>query len=134
MDFNEDMKEEASLVELEDRCIKQGVPYTRVRDYLKVLAKTYNPVGEWIDSKAWDGTSRMQGFLDTITSSSPTALKEMLLKKWLISCVAALYEPNGVELEGILVFPSHDQGGTALLTESLSDGLRVAPSSSQPLL
>ena len=121
MDFNEDMKEEASLVELEDRCIKQGVPYTRVRDYLKVLAKTYNPVGEWIDSKAWDGTSRMQGVLDTITSASPTALKEMLLKKWLISCVAALYEPNGVELEGILVFQGAQGLGKTLWFKRLCD-------------
>ena len=104
MTFIADMKEEASLVEIEDRCIKLGVPHTRVRDYLKILAKEHNPVAEWIESTPWDGTSRLQSFLDTITASSPKALKEMLLKKWLISCVAALYEPNGVELEGILVF------------------------------
>jgi putative DNA primase/helicase len=104
MNFIADMKDEASLVEVEDRCIKMGVPYTRVRDYLKVLADEYNPVAEWIDSKPWDGSPRLPDFLNTIVPSSPTALKDMLLKKWLISCVAAVYEPNGVELEGILVF------------------------------
>ena len=104
MNFIADMKDEASLVEVEDRCIKMGVPYTRVRDYLKVLAKEYNPVAEWIDSEPWDGSPRLPDFLNTIVPSSPTALKDMLLKKWLISCVAAVYEPNGVELEGILVF------------------------------
>ena len=104
MKFIADMKEEASLVEIEDRCINLGVPHTRVRDYLKILAKEYNPVKEWIDSKPWDGTSRLQEFLDTIESRTSDVLKDMLLRKWLISCVAAIYEPNGVELEGILVF------------------------------
>ena len=79
MNFIADMKEEASLVEIEDRCIKMGVPHTRVRDYLKVIANEYNPVIEWIESKPWDGTSRIGEFLKTITSSTPEALKDMLL-------------------------------------------------------
>ena len=119
--FIADMKEEASLVEIEDRCIKMGVPHTRVRDYLKVLANEYNPVVEWIDSEPWDGASRLQDFLDTITSSTPTALKDMLLKKWLISCVAAAYEPKGVELEGILVFQGAQGLGKTLWFKRLCD-------------
>lgn len=121
MKFIADMKEEASLVEIEDRCIKLGVPHTRVRDYLKVLAKEYNPVAEWINSQAWDGTSRLQEFLDTVSTTTPQALKEMLLKKWLISCVAACYEPNGVELEGILVFQGAQGLGKTLWFKRLCD-------------
>lgn len=121
MKFIADMKEEASLVEVEDRCIKMGVPYTRVRDYLKVLAKEYNPVAEWIDSEPWDGSSRLPDFLNTIGSSNSNALKDMLLKKWLISCVAALYEPNGVELEGILVFQGAQGLGKTLWFKRLCD-------------
>ena len=121
MNFIADMKEEASLVEIEDRCINMGVPHTRVRDYLKILAKEYNPVKEWIDSKAWDGTSRLQDFLNTIESRNSDALKDMLLKKWLISCVAAAYEPNGVELEGILVFQGAQGLGKTLWFKRLCD-------------
>ena len=121
MDFIADMKEEASLVEIEDRCINMGVPHTRVRDYLKILSKEYNPVKEWIDSKPWDGKTRLQDFLNTIESRNSDVLKDMLLKKWLISCVAAAYEPNGVELEGILVFQGAQGLGKTLWFKRLCD-------------
>jgi putative DNA primase/helicase len=121
MKFIADMKEEASLVEIEDRCILTGVPHTRVRDYLKILAKEYNPVVEWIDSRAWDKKTRLQDFLDTIKSRNSDVLKDMLLKKWLISCVAAAYEPNGVELEGILVFQGAQGLGKTLWFKRLCD-------------
>jgi len=103
MKFIADMKEEASLIEIEDRCINMGIPHTKVRDYLKVLAKEYNPVKEWIDSEPWDGQDRLPTFLNSLVTHESNQLKEMLMKKWLISCVAAAYEINGVELEGILV-------------------------------
>ena len=103
MEFIADMHEEASLIEIEDRCINMGIPHTKVRDYLKVLAREYNPVKEWIESEPWDGTDRLQTFMDSLVTEESAQLKEMLLKKWLISCVAAACEKNGVELEGILV-------------------------------
>jgi putative DNA primase/helicase len=103
MEFIADMYEEASLIEIEDRCINMGIPHTKVRDYLKVLAREYNPVREWIESEPWDGTDRLQAFMDSLVTEESAQLKEMLLKKWLISCVAAACEKNGVELEGILV-------------------------------
>ena len=121
MDFIADMKEEASLVEIEDRCINMGVPHTRVRDYLKILSKEYNPVKEWIESKPWDGKTRLQDFLNTIESRNSDVLKDMLLRKWLISCVAAAYEPNGVELEGILVFQGAQGLGKTLWFKRLCD-------------
>jgi putative DNA primase/helicase len=69
------------------------IPESKVRDYLKLLAVEYNPVRDWMESRAWDGQSRLQAFLDSITSTNQP-LKEMLMKKWLISCVAAACEPN----------------------------------------
>ena len=102
--FIADMKEEAALIEIEDRAINMGIPHTRVRDYLKVLAVEWNPVKAWMESRKWDGRSRLQEFLDTIGSPENEKLKEMLMKKWLISCCAAACEEHGVSLEGILVF------------------------------
>jgi putative DNA primase/helicase len=120
MTFITDMKEEASLIEIEDRCINMGIPHTKVRDYLKILAREYNPVAEWIDSKPWDGTSRLQTFLDSIVSTNEE-LKDMLMKKWLISCVACVYEKNGVELEGILVLQGAQGLGKTLWFKRLCD-------------
>ena len=121
MEFIADMHEEASLIEIEDRCINMGIPHTKVRDYLKVLAREYNPVKEWIDSEPWDGTDRLQTFMDSLVTEESAQLKEMLLKKWLISCVAAAHEVNGVELEGILVLQGAQGLGKTLWFKRLCD-------------
>lgn len=118
--FIADLKEEAALIEIEDRCIQLGIPHTRVRDYLKLLAEEYNPVRDWIESEPWDGTERLQAFLDTIESPQKQ-LKETLMTKWLISCVAAACEPNGIELEGILVFQGAQGLGKTLWFKRLAD-------------
>lgn len=119
--FIADMREEASLIEIENRCINMGIPHTKVRDYLKILAEEYNPVKEWIDSKPWDGTSRLEAFMDTLVTVESKKQKEILLKKWLISCVAAAYEENGVELEGILVLQGAQGLGKTLWFKRLCD-------------
>ena len=118
--FIQDMQDESALIEIEDRCIQMNIPHTKVRDYLKLLAIEYNPVKDWMESKPWDGQSRLQAFLDSITSAD-TSLKEMLMKKWLISCVAAACEPNGVSLEGILVFQGAQGLGKTLWFKRLAD-------------
>ena len=119
--FISDMKEEAALIEIEDRAINMGIPHTRVRDYLKVLATEWNPVKQWMESRKWDGRSRLQEFLDTIGSPENEKLKEMLMKKWLISCCAAACEENGVELEGILVFQGAQGLGKTLWFKRLAN-------------
>jgi len=119
--FIADMKEEAALIEIEDRAINMGIPHTRVRDYLKVLATEWNPVKQWMESRKWDGKSRLQSFLDTIGSPENEKLKEMLMKKWLISCCAAACEDNGVELEGILVFQGAQGLGKTLWFKRLAN-------------
>ena len=119
--FIADMQEEASLIEVENRCINMGIPHTKVRDYLKILAREYNPVKEWIDSEPWDGQDRLPAFLNSLTTEESAQLKEMLLKKWLISCVAAAYEKNGVELEGILVLQGAQGLGKTLWFKRLCD-------------
>ena len=98
-----DLEEDAAITEIEDRCIQMNVPHDRVRFNLKLLARESNPVAEWITSKAWDGTSRLQDLLDTVDAED-NALKETLMTKWLTSCVAAACGEEGVSSEGILVF------------------------------
>jgi putative DNA primase/helicase len=119
--FIADMKEEAALIEIEDRAINMGIPHTKVRDYLKVLAVEWNPVEQWMQSPPWDGKSRLQDFLDTIGSPENEKLKEMLMKKWLISCCAAACEKNGVALEGILVFQGAQGLGKTLWFKRLAN-------------
>jgi len=115
-----DMRDESALIEIEDRCIQLGVPHQKTRDYLKLLAKEYNPVKDFMEHIPWDGTSRLNQFLATIKSSNEP-LKEMLMTKWLVSCVAAACEPSGVALEGILVFQGAQGLGKTLWFKNLAD-------------
>ena len=98
-----DLEEDAAVTEIEDRCIQMNVPHDRVRFNLKLLARESNPVAEWIESRPWDGTSRLQSLLDTVDAQD-NPLKEVLMTKWLTSCVAAACGDEGVSSEGILVF------------------------------
>ena len=101
--FIKDLEEDAAITEIEDRCIQLDVPHDRLRYDLKLLAREYNPVKEWIESRAWDKKPRLQKLLDTIDAED-NRLKEILMTKWLLGCVAAACRDQGANLEGILVF------------------------------
>ncbi len=81
------------------------IPSGNVKQFLFSIADQShrNPVREFIESAPWDGTSRLESFYSTIQSANEP-LKEVLLKRWMISAVAAAYEPYGISAGGILVF------------------------------
>jgi putative DNA primase/helicase len=93
-----------SFATLVSYCKQARVPTDNLNGHLTVIADAnqYNPVSTWIESKPWDGVARLQDFCNTITSPDEP-FKEVLMKKWLISAVAAAYEPSGVYGGGMLV-------------------------------
>lgn len=102
--FTIDNRANASLAHITSWCNRVGIPTGSLGEFLSKIADSnpYNPVATWIESVPWDKESRLKDLYDTI--QSPTILKEQLIKKWLISCVAAVYEPEGVSAHGVLVF------------------------------
>lgn len=86
----------------------------------------YNPVATWIGSKKWDGATRLQQFYDTVQEVEPRRmpdgriLKEVLMRKWLISAVAAAYEPDGVVARGVLTFVSKQNLGKTRWAKQLA--------------
>ena len=74
-------------------------------DFLTYLCdkNQYNPVSTWVMSKPWDGVSRIQEFYDTVHSPNK-AVKELILKRWMVSAVASAFSPNGLTTRGVLVF------------------------------
>lgn len=105
-------------------------------------ANQYNPVATWIESKSWDGRSRLQEFFNTVTAKRDKtlpdgrSLKETLMRRWLISAVAAAYSPNGVVARGVLTFVSKQNLGKTYWAKRLAppeldiiaDGLILNPS------
>lgn len=106
-----DTEKNNKLTWLTGQANKYGMPSHQVPEYVALTAMnhTVNPVARWIESKAWDGVSRLDAFYSTVTGaddSDPQArsFKETLMRKWMLSAIAAAYEPSGVSAHGVLVF------------------------------
>jgi hypothetical protein len=85
--------------------VRAELPHALVPDFMSMLCaqNPYHPVHHWIESKPWDGVSRVQAWMDTITAKD-TKLKESMMRKWAISAIAGLYKPGGVSAHGVLTF------------------------------
>lgn len=93
----------ATISLIESECSNFNFPYTKVIDWLNIICamNAYNPVKEWVDSAQWDGVERFHDLCASIIS--PTPQKEVLIRKWLISAIAAAYNKNGVGVHGVLI-------------------------------
>jgi putative DNA primase/helicase len=106
-----DTEKNNKLTWLMSQANTHGMPSHQVPEYVALTAmnNTVNPVARWIESKPWDGLSRLDAFYGTVTGADdadPTAraFKETLMRKWMLSAIAAAYEPSGVSAHGVLVF------------------------------
>lgn len=102
--FTRDNRDNAAIAHVYSECEIVRMPTKHVAQYLITIAdeNQYNPVLTWIESKKWDGVSRLAAFCDTVRSESP--MKDRLIRKWLIQCVAAAASPDGIANQGILTF------------------------------
>lgn len=83
---------------------------------------SFHPVRDWILSKPWNGEDHIQKLMDTIESPSPK-IRDVLIYRWLISAVAALFvckERDGFFWsKGILVFQGEQNIGKTSWFRSL---------------
>lgn len=85
----------------------------------------YNPVAEWIASKAWDGTDRLQALYDTVQTDDeyPPKLKEWLLRRWMLSIVAAATLNRRFHARGVLTLQGPQGiGKTTWITKLMPEG------------
>ncbi|QPB08668.1 DNA helicase [Burkholderia phage Mica] len=122
--YTADNRANAALAEMTSICARNRMPQSMLADYIKLLAdrNAYNPVCDWIKSKPWDGVQRVQQLLDTVQVTGDATLKNRLIYRWLVSAVAALFQPFGFTSHGVLVFTGEQgQGKTSWVK-------RLAPS------
>jgi putative DNA primase/helicase len=69
-----------------------------ISNYIEALAKAHetNCAEEWMRSERWDGKDRMQVFAETVTpvKSYPIVLRDMLMRKFVLSIAAAATRPH----------------------------------------
>lgn len=141
--FSSDNQANASLAWLSSECSLFEFPTDKLGEFLTYIAdkNLYNPVVEWVQSKPWDGVSRVQDLYDTVQAKDEWVepdtkqLKETLIKRWMISAIAAAFSPNGVSAEGMLVFQGSQSLGKTSWLKSLTppelelakDGMLLRP-------
>lgn len=142
--FTIDNQANAALAWLISVCARFRMPTGQIGDFLCYLAdrNPYNPVANWIRSKPWDGTRRLFDLAGTLTvegegdkGGQAAELKYVLLTRWMISAVAAAFNPNGVSAHGVLVLQGDQYLGKTKWFKSLvpaeldviKDGLSLRP-------
>lgn len=119
-----------AISKITSACIINKMSVTHIPTYLIDIAyeNSYNPITEWIESKAWDGESRLKDLEETIetTPDFNQELLSLLLRKWLISAAAAAYNLNGdFRSKGVLVFQGEQSvGKTAWLKQLVPNEIK----------
>lgn len=83
-----------------------------------------NPVAEWVTSQPWDGETRLPDLYETVVAKGEAdpvvrTFKETLIRKWMISAIAAAFKPDGVSAHGVLVFKGDQELGKTHWFKSL---------------
>jgi hypothetical protein len=141
--FSMDNEAEAAFAWFTSSCKKLELSSADLDAYTWYIADSniYNPVTTWVTSKPWDGRSRLNEFYNTVTAENQDSdakvksLKEAMMSKWLLSAVAAAFEPNGASTAGVLVFTGAQYMGKTKWFKSLApktldvikDGLSLRP-------
>ncbi|WP_288074779.1 VapE domain-containing protein [Pseudomonas sp.] len=101
-----DNADSVAMTHLINLATLNGLPTSQVPDYVEVVADdaAFNPVADWINSKAWDGQNRLPSICDTLTvrDGFPECLRDLLLIRWLLSAVAAALMDHGFRARGVL--------------------------------
>lgn len=92
-----------------------------INSYLDTIGdeNSYHPCKEWLNSASWDGVSRLQTIYDVLGVTDE--FYKMLVKKWLIQCVAILHNTKNsyVGIEGVLVLMGDEGIGKSRFFASL---------------
>jgi len=106
-----------SLAKLND------IPSEQVTSYIFAIAdqNLHNPVADWILSIPWDGIDRLSTLYDTleVKADYPRELRDIMIKRWLISAVAAALEPTNFKARGVLTLQGAQSIGKTSWLESL---------------
>lgn len=119
-----DLKENDALVMIHDLCAHHD--YRISKDALDSQLSTigslnaYHPVREWIDSAEWDGVDRLPDFYGTVQEREDTEVKELLMRKWALNAVAAVFRHGGLRPQGALIFEGQQGLGKTMWLEKIA--------------
>lgn len=114
-----------ALATVRSLCAKNCLPKQDAAEHLihvsNMPENLWNPVADFIRSRPWDGQSRFGDLLATVElrEGYDFDLWAVLLRRWLISAVAAALKPSGFMSKGVLVFQGAQSVGKTSWFRSL---------------
>lgn len=100
-----------------------GINTQHIPSYIELIANQnpINRVANWINSRPWDGIDRLPLLLKTLQTpeSYPSELKEVLLRRWSISAVAAAMLPSGFHSRLVLTLQGPQSLGKSFWFKAL---------------
>lgn len=118
-------QQSVALATVRSLCAKNSLPKQDVAEHLIHISNMpenlWNPVADFIRSRQWDGQSRFGDLLATVElrDGYDRRLWEVLLRRWLISAVAAALKSSGFMTKGVLVFQGAQSVGKTSWFRSL---------------
>lgn len=132
-----DEKENADLAYIYDLATNKKMPNARLDKHLDVIAwnNVYHPIASCITNKPWDKIPRLNQFIATIKATNHQ-LAKVLIKRWMMSAVAAVFSEKGFSNQGVLVLEGKQNIGKTRWVKSLDpilcgavkEGLLLDPS------
>jgi len=135
--YTVDNQYNATLARIRDIASRHGLPTQSLPEYLLLIAdrNRYNPVATWITQEPWDGIKRFDSLFDSLDisdSDQGDTFYRMLLYRWMVSAVHAVFNPRGLSAQGVLVFQGEQNRGKTKWLRSLTpdwftEGLLLDP-------
>lgn len=121
-----DNADNVAMTQIVSLACLNGLPRGDIESFVGAVAESspVNPVAEWILSQAWDGVDRMPAIYATLITAEdfPWDLKHVLIRKWLLSAVAAALKPKGFRSRGVLTLQGPQSiGKTRWVSALVSD-------------
>ena len=118
-----DNAEENAINYIDSLAILNNMSTGKIPGFIATIAdrNPINPVVDWVMSKEWDGIDRLPEYYATLITKDdyPVALKETLMRCWLLSAVAAAFKPSGFRARGVLTIQGIQGLGKSTWVKSL---------------
>jgi len=105
----------SAMTQIESLAALNGLRTAPCARYINLIAdeQQFNPIADWINSRSWDGASRLPELYETLTARDdfPDDLKQTLIYRWLLSAVAAVLKPSGFHCRGVLTLQGRQSLG-----------------------
>ncbi len=105
--FGKDNEQNSTLALIVSLCEAHRYPVKNLPEYLAAIAdeNRVNPARRWILSRTWDGKDRIETLCGTLQLADwyPDDMKRILVRRWLVSAVAASLSGGGFRARGVLV-------------------------------